>query len=104
MIRAALTRRAIVRNTRQFHSTPFRREAIKKDGPDGTTSTATGSNRSLMLLGAAIIGVAGTYGMLMGSPRTVVPDDTSKQPVSGTSPTSARANQASGKLDPNNPK
>ncbi|KAK4175263.1 hypothetical protein QBC36DRAFT_241523 [Triangularia setosa] len=88
---------------RQFHSTPFRREIITKDGPDGTTSAATGSNRSLVLLGAAIIGVAGTYGMLMGSPRTAVPDDTPKQPVSGTSPTSARANQASGKLQPNNP-
>ncbi|KAK0744815.1 hypothetical protein B0T21DRAFT_344952 [Apiosordaria backusii] len=51
------------------------------------------------LLGAAIIGVGGTYGMMMGSPRSVVPDDTAKQSVSGTSPT-ARANQPIGKVQP----
>ncbi|KAK4205011.1 hypothetical protein QBC40DRAFT_271614 [Triangularia verruculosa] len=97
MLRPTFARTAL-RSTRQFHSTPLRREVIKKDGPAGTTSTLTGSNKSLMLVGAAILGVGGTYAMLMGSPRTIVPDNTSGQPVSGTSPASARANQASGKL------
>ncbi|KAK0741995.1 hypothetical protein B0T21DRAFT_345848 [Apiosordaria backusii] len=96
MMRTALARRAALRSTRQFHSTPFRQEFIKKDSPDGTTSMLAGSPKTYALLGAAIIGVGGTYGMMMGSPRSVVPDDTAKQSVSGTSPT-ARANQPIGK-------
>ncbi|KAK4183960.1 hypothetical protein QBC35DRAFT_77244 [Podospora australis] len=82
---------------RQLHTTQPR-PAMMKKRQDGT-SEIQWSPMTYAMLGAAIIGVCGTYGMLMASPRTMV----SKEDQVGTSSTS-KANQPRGRgLDPNNP-
>ncbi|KAL2017335.1 hypothetical protein VTK56DRAFT_2308 [Thermocarpiscus australiensis] len=82
MLRATITRSGLTGSgarplTRQLHATNVRTVMYKKDRPDGTTSQLEWTPKTYAVIGGAILGVAGLYGLMMGKPYKVVGSEAS---------------------------
>ncbi|KAK4460005.1 hypothetical protein QBC42DRAFT_348394 [Cladorrhinum samala] len=97
-----ITSRIAHSSARRIHTTRPRFESYRPNDPTKTTSES--GNKTYAIIAALVLGVGGYYGLMMGSPRTAVPDNKSSTSMSGTSETSKRANEsARSGVNPNNP-